>query len=163
MAGSGGMLGEAFYKVFNQDYQVKCTDIDLNEKWLEYCDFRDFEMYKTDVEKFRPNYLFHIGALTDIEYCELHPEETYMTNEKSVEHAVIISNLLEIPILYISTAGIFNGNQDTYDDFDLPSPLCQYAKTKYAGEKYVSENSREYMILKIVLLYQYSAVIINTP
>ena len=148
MAGSGGMLGEAFYKEFNQDYQVKCTDIDLNEKWLEYCDFRDFEMYKTDVEKFRPNYLFHIGALTDIEYCELHPEETYMTNEKSVEHAVIISNLLEIPILYISTAGIFNGNQDTYDDFDLPSPLCQYAKTKYAGEKYVSENSREYMIFR---------------
>ena len=25
MAGSGGMLGEAFYRVFNEDFQLKCT------------------------------------------------------------------------------------------------------------------------------------------
>lgn len=148
MAGCGGMLGDAFFKVFNQDYKVKCTDIDLNEKWLEYCDFRDFEMYKADVEKFRPDYLFHIGAFTDLEYCELHPEKTYMTNEKSVEHAVIISNLFTIPILYISTAGIFDGNKDVYDEYDLPVPLGQYAKTKYAGEKYIEKNSNEYMIFR---------------
>ena len=27
IAGCGGMLGEAFYKVFNKDYELKCTDI----------------------------------------------------------------------------------------------------------------------------------------
>ena len=148
MAGCGGMLGEAFYKVFSQDYKLKCTDIDLNEKWLEYCDFRDFEMYKSDVEKFNPDYLFHIGAFTDLEYCELHPEETYITNEKSVEHAVKISNSLKIPVLYISTAGIFDGSKDVYDDFDLPAPLCQYAKTKYAGEKYVENNANAFFIFR---------------
>ena len=25
------MLGEAFYKYFNSDYILKCTDIDVNE------------------------------------------------------------------------------------------------------------------------------------
>ena len=43
MAGCGGMLGEAFYKQFNNEYELKCTDIDLNEKWLSYLDFRYFE------------------------------------------------------------------------------------------------------------------------
>ena len=148
MAGCGGMLGEAFYKVFNQDYDVKCTDIDLNEKWLSYCDFRDFEMYNNDVIAYKPDYLFHIGAFTDLEFCELHPEETYITNEKSVEHAVKISNSLKIPVLYISTAGIFDGSKDVYDDFDLPAPLCQYAKTKYAGEKYVENNANAYLIFR---------------
>ena len=32
MAGVGGMLGEAFHKIFRDDYELKCTDIDLNEK-----------------------------------------------------------------------------------------------------------------------------------
>ena len=41
MAGCGGMLGEAFYQNFKQDYQLKCTDKDVNEEWLSFLDFRD--------------------------------------------------------------------------------------------------------------------------
>ena len=70
LSGVGGMLGKAFYEIFSEDYILKCTDIDLNEKWLEYLDFREADEYKMIVEKFRPDYLFHIGAFTDLEYCE---------------------------------------------------------------------------------------------
>ena len=59
------MLGEAFYEKFRENYNLSCTDIDVNEKWLSYLDFRDFESYKNDVTKFRPDWLFHIGAHTD--------------------------------------------------------------------------------------------------
>ena len=45
IAGCGGMLGEAFYKVFSEEYELKCTDIDVNEVWLSYLDFRDYEAY----------------------------------------------------------------------------------------------------------------------
>ena len=34
IAGCGRMLGEAFYKVFTEDYELKCTDIDPNENWI---------------------------------------------------------------------------------------------------------------------------------
>ena len=33
IAGCGGMLGDAFYKQFNNNYELKCTDIDVNENW----------------------------------------------------------------------------------------------------------------------------------
>ena len=69
-AGCGGMLGEAFYKVFSKQYELKCSDIDVNEDWLSFLDFRDLEAYKKDVTKFKPDYLFHIGAFTDLEFCE---------------------------------------------------------------------------------------------
>ena len=49
IAGCGGMLGEAFYKNFSQDYKLKCTDIDVNDSWLSYLDFRDYKYYKNDV------------------------------------------------------------------------------------------------------------------
>ena len=69
MAGCGGMLGEAFHIIFSNDYELKCTDIDVNDTWLEKLDFRNFEDYLKDVDDFKPDYLFHIGAYTDLEYC----------------------------------------------------------------------------------------------
>ena len=92
MAGCGGMLGEAFYEKFKQDFDLKCIDIDVNEEWLKYLDFRDFDIYKKDVIEFHPDWLFHIGAHTDLEYCEMHIEDTYATNTDSVKHGVKIAN-----------------------------------------------------------------------
>lgn len=142
------MLGEAFYTQFSSKYELKCTDIDVNEDWLSYLDFRDFDAYKEDVYRFRPDFLFHLGAYTDLEYCELHPDETYITNTLSVENAVYIANQLNIPVLYISTAGIFDGGKDAYDDWDIPAPLGHYARSKYAGELFVKENTRKHLICR---------------
>ena len=148
IAGAGGMLGDAFYKVFKDNYDLKCTDIDVNSDWLDFLDFRDRDSYERDVCDFSPDYLFHLGAYTNLEFCELNSDETYITNTLSVENAVNISNKLDIPILYISTAGIFDGKQDTYDDWSEPNPLGVYARSKYMGEKYVQNNSRRYIICR---------------
>lgn len=148
IAGAGGMLGEAFYRIFKDDYQIKCTDKDVNEQWLDFLDFRNFEAYRKDVEAFNPDYLFHLGAHTDLEYCELNIDDTYLTNTTSVENAVFIANKLNIPLLYISTAGIFDGTKDFYDDWDEPNPLGHYARSKYMGERYVRENATRYVICR---------------
>jgi dTDP-4-dehydrorhamnose reductase len=148
IAGCGGMLGEAFYQQFKEDYIIKCTDKDVNESWLSYLDFRDFSAYKKDINDFKPDYLFHLGAYTDLEFCELNADETYNTNTLSVENAVFISNELNIPLLYISTAGIFDGEKEIYDDWDQPNPLGVYARSKYMGERYVVENARRYLVCR---------------
>lgn len=148
IAGCGGMLGEAFYAQFKEDYDIRCTDIDLNEPWLGLLDFRDYEAYRKDVIEFKPDYLFHLGAFTDLEYCELHVEDTYKTNTLAVENACYIANELNIPLLYISTAGIFDGKKELYDDWDLPNPLGHYARSKYAGELFVKENVRKHLICR---------------
>lgn len=148
MAGSGGMLGEAFFKQFKNEYELKCTDKDVNEDWLSFLDFRDFEEYKKDVLSFKPDYLFHLGAYTDLEYCEKNADDTYLTNTIAVENAVQIANELNIPILYISTAGIFDGNKDLYDDWDQPNPLGVYARSKFMGERFVVENAKRFLVCR---------------
>ena len=142
------MLGEAFYKQFRDDYILKCTDKDVNESWLSFLDFRDFPAYKKDVLDFKPDYLFHLGAYTDLEFCELNPDETYNTNTIAVENAVYLANEMDIPMLYISTAGIFDGEKEFYDDWDQPNPLGVYARAKYMGERFVVENARRYMVCR---------------
>jgi dTDP-4-dehydrorhamnose reductase len=148
IAGSGGMLGEAFYSQFKNDYTLKCTDKDVNEEWLSFLDFRDLDAYRKDVNAFKPDYLFHLGAYTDLEFCEKNAEDTYLTNTISVENAVFIANELDIPLLYISTAGIFDGNKDLYDDWDQPNPLGVYARSKFMGERYVVENAKRFLVCR---------------
>ena len=148
IAGCGGMLGEAFQKRFSQTHELKCTDKDVNENWLSFLDFRDLDAYRRDVTAFRPDVLFHLGAHTDLEYCEGNIKDAYATNTMSVENAVYLANELDIPLLYISTAGIFDGSKDTFDDWDTPNPLGHYARSKYAGERFVQAHARRHLICR---------------
>lgn len=141
-------MGAAFYDVFKDEYLLRCTDKDVNEDWLSLLDFRDRNAYFKDVISYKPDYLFHLGAYTDLEYCELNINDAYLTNTTSVENAVHIANKLEIPLLYISTAGIFDGKKELYDDWDVPNPLGVYARTKYLGERFVVENAKEYLVCR---------------
>jgi dTDP-4-dehydrorhamnose reductase len=135
MAGVGGMLGEAFHHVFKDSHELLCTDKDVNAPWLSQLDFR-------------PDYLFHIGAHTSLEFCEDNVDDAYATNTLPVEDAVWLANRLDIPLLYISTAGIFDGAQETYDDWDQANPLGHYARSKYMGERFVVENAQRYLVCR---------------
>jgi dTDP-4-dehydrorhamnose reductase len=59
-----------------------------------------------------------------------------------------LANSLNIPILYIGTAGIFDGNKNAYDDWDQPNPLGVYARSKYMGERFVVENASRYLVCR---------------
>jgi len=148
IAGAGGMLGDAFIRHFGRKHELMCTDIDTSDNRIKYCDFRDYAEYSKQVSDWKPDFLFHLGAHTDLEYCEKNPDDTYLTNALSVEGAVQIANALNIPLLYISTAGIFDGQKELYDDWDTPNPMCAYARAKYMGERYVVENMRRYFVCR---------------
>ena len=105
IAGCGGMLGEAFHKVFTNEYDLQCSDIDVNERWLKSLDFRDYEAYRNAVIEFKPDYLFHLGAHTSLEYCELNPDEAYITNTLAVENATHLANELKIPLYILAPQG----------------------------------------------------------
>ena len=148
ISGAGGMLGEACFKIFNKNNILKCTDINLNENWLDFLDITDEEKYKKEVLNFKPDYLFHLGAITSLEECEENPDKAYLTNTISVETAVMIANYLKIKLIYISTAGIFDGKKDSYNDWDKPNPISIYGKSKFYAEEFVQKNSLDYLILR---------------
>jgi len=148
VAGAGGMLGEAFYHVFGKEYVCKFTDKDVNVSWLDFLDFRDYRSYQLDVLGFKPDLLVHLGAHTSLEYCDKNEIDAYNTNVTSLETAVHIANALDIPILFISTAGIFDGTKPYYDDWDHPAPLGVYARSKVIAEDYISRNARKYYVMR---------------
>lgn len=148
IAGCGGMLGEAFYCVFKDEFKCKFTDKDLNSDWLEYLDFKNSLEYEKSVKDFEPDFLIHLGAYTSLEYCDMNEMDALMNNLTSVETAVHLSNELNIPLLFISTAGIFDGTKSKYDDWDMPGPLGVYARTKVLAEDFVTKNAYKYYVMR---------------
>ena len=149
ITGCGGMLGEAVYAVFSRTSpHVLATDIDLNEDWLRHLDVRDIDECARAFESFRPTVVLHLAALTDLEYCELNPEEAYLTNGLGVENVALLSERYGCTMVYISTAGIFGGEKEFFTDFDEPDPLSVYGKSKYHGERFVQQHLTRYFIFR---------------
>jgi dTDP-4-dehydrorhamnose reductase len=148
IAGAGGMLGKAVFERFSALATIMATDIDVNESWLSYADVRVFSDIARSVRDFRPDVVLNLAALTDLEYCERHEEDSYLTNALGAENVGLVANELNIPYVYISTAGIFGGEKDGYGDFDAPNPLCIYAKSKLAGEQWVVRSVRKHFVVR---------------
>ena len=141
IAGCGGMLGKDVYDIFiNNNIEVLASDIDINEEWLVYGDVRAIESIRDSILDFKPDAIINLAALTDLEYCERNEHDSFQTNYEGAKNLGNLSSFLKVPYVYVSTAGIFDGKKEYYDETDIPHPLSIYAKSKYKGEVYILEN-----------------------
>lgn len=148
IAGCGGMLGEAVHAEFSRLATVRATDIDVNTDWLSYADVRDFAAINQSIRDFRPDAIINLAAITDMELCERNADNAWRTNALGAENVALVAGALDVPHLYISTAGIFGGEKEFFNDFDTPNPLSIYAKSKYAGEMFVKQHLRKHYVVR---------------
>ena len=133
VTGANGMLGLAIEKEFT-DYELLLTDKD------EF----DVTRRTKDIFDFKPDYLFHLAAETNLELCETHPKFAYYTNTIGTMNMIQLAKSLDIPIVYISTAGVFSGREES-DENSIPSPINIYGKSKYCGELVVRPYPKHYI------------------
>lgn len=146
IAGCAGMLGESVYKEFAEEGPVYATDLRPLDKWCGQTDVRRYAHVNGDILSFKPDIIINLAALTDLEYCEFHEQDTMDTN--ATPHLAAIAMKHKIPYVYTSTAGIFDGKQARpYNEFDQPVPLSIYGKGKYFGEV-IAESLDQHLILR---------------
>ena len=148
IAGCGGMLGEAVYRLFSGRCAVRATDIDTNEPWLERADVRDHSTMRAEVERYRPDAILNLAALTDLEICERDPANAWATNAYGAEFLGHMARDLDVPYVVISTAGIFDGLKDFYVDEDPPAPISVYGQSKHYAEAAVLGTVPKHLVLR---------------
>ena len=126
----------------------RATDIDVNEAWLSSADVRDYHDIRRSIVEFAPHAIVNLSAITDMEECERNPEDAWLTNTLGAENVALVAGEFDVPHIYISTAGIFGGENEFFDDFDTPNPLSVYAKSKYAGEMFVKQHLRKHYVVR---------------
>ncbi len=142
ITGCGGMLGNAIYPYFKEQFKnVLATDKVVSDNWLEKLDVRDTDHLSMVFKDFHPDLVLHLAAETDLEYCETHPDIAKATNETATKSIAQLSEQYGSTLIYISTAGVFDGkNSSYYTEQDQPNPIMVYGRTKYNGELHARNN-----------------------
>ncbi len=133
VTGAEGMLGKALVPLFRKHYEVRGSDLPL-------CDIRDPEQIMRDITDFSPEYVIHLASMTDVDGCELHPEEARRTNVDGTRNVALAARECGAVMVYISTGMIYRGDKKSpYVETDPPNPVNIYGKTKFQGEHAMRE------------------------
>ena len=135
VTGSNGMVGHAIKEVF-KEHQLILTDI-------AELDVRDYN--KVMDSSYCPDLIIHLAAETNLERCEANPSSAYMTNHTGTMNITLLAKALNIPIVYISTAGIFDGKKEAYTEIDNPNPINHYGRSKWYGELAVLNHRKHWI------------------
>jgi dTDP-4-dehydrorhamnose reductase len=150
VTGANGMLGTALCPELKR-LNHTVWGIDLNDEALEgeKIDITDFNQLRQYVDHVQPDAIFHLAAETDVDLCEKKPDHAYKVNTLGTENVVLICQTYNLLMIYISTAGVFNGQKpDPYTEFDQPDPANIYGKTKLEGEGIVQNLLNKYFIIR---------------
>ena len=133
MAGANGMLGTTLQTLTDtSNFLLTDKETSKNVKW---CDIRDTEYTANLVKEYQPDIILNFAALVDLEYCEQEKDDCYSTNTIAAIHLFNLAKDLNIPYIFISTAGIFGNDKEFYTEEDQPYPLSAYGKSKYFTEQ----------------------------
>lgn len=141
IAGANGMLGTTLQSITDTS-EYLLTDKDA-EGSIKFCDIRDLQATSTTIGEYKPDIILNFAALVDLEYCEQQKDDCYLTNTIAAIHLFNLAKDLNIPYVFISTAGIFGNDKEFYTEEDVPYPLSAYGKSKYYTEQLLLNQSYE--------------------
>ncbi len=111
------------------DHEVLATDVDTMR-----VDDRDAVL--ATINAFRPDLVFHGGALTAVDLCETEVDTAYAVNAIGTRHVAEAAALVGAHVVYVSTDYVFDGTANRpYREWDRPCPTSVYGASKLAGER----------------------------
>jgi len=160
ITGISGMLGVDLYKTLGEDNEVVGFDVrdfpsvSFSPPIIHKIDITNLEKLKNFFYQLSPDIVIHTAAYTDVDGCEKNPNKAYKINALGTRNVALACQEIKASLMYISTDFVFSGDKNKpYFEFDEPSPLSVYGKSKLAGENYVKAFLNRYFIVRTSWLY----------
>lgn len=128
IVGSGGRLGAALARGYASEARV----IGFNHSQL---DLAQPQAIEAALGGLKFDALINCAALTNVDYCETHPEEAFAINARAVRQIAEICTRQHARCIHISTDYVFDGTKRTpYCEGDPALPLSVYGASKQQGD-----------------------------
>ncbi len=109
--------------------------------------------YNFNVAEFKPDVIVHCGALTHVDYCEDHVQESYEKTVQSTINLIKLANECKARMVYISTDYVYDGVNGPYRE-DAPfNPLSVYARHKLEAEQLVMRDIANPLVMRVTNVY----------
>ncbi len=109
--------------------------------------------FNFDVATFAPDVIVHCGALTHVDYCETHEQESYEKTVQSTINLIKVAKECGAKMVYISTDYVFDGKNGPYKEDASVNPISVYARHKLEAEQMVLREIPHSLVLRVTNVY----------
>lgn len=161
ITGSNGLLGQKLvdYCVANhidfvptskgENRNSNCP----NERYQQL-DITKEEEVMAVLRQVQPTHIIHTAAMTNVDQCELQPDDCELINVSATRFLVRACNEICTHFQLLSTDFVFDGEKGNYAEEDEMNPLSVYAKSKVDAEQIVkNESTTENSIVRTIIVY----------
>lgn len=157
ITGASGQLGQALTGLLKEhkEYELYLTGSKESEDGrIEKLDIADESAVNRLISQLRPDIIINAGAMTAVDLCESEQDRAYRVNALAPKYLAIATEKMGGKLIHISTDYVFDGQATLpYTEEAVTNPISIYGKTKLAGEEFVKEYCKRYLILRTAWLY----------
>jgi len=160
VTGSNGLLGQKLIVKLshNPKFEVmgiskgdnRVTGLSFPYKEVDIC---DRESVLAVFDEYKPDFVIHTAAMTNVDSCESDKEGCIDLNVNATGHILEASEKYKTHVIHLSTDFIFDGTSGPYKEEDEPNPLSFYGHSKWDAEKMVMQYPHPWSIVRTVLVY----------
>jgi dTDP-4-dehydrorhamnose reductase len=117
-------------------------------------DIQDEDAVKELFIQYNPTHVIHTAAITNVDYCELNPEECWLVNADAVKILFKASIKINAHFQLLSTDFVFDGEKGNYRENDPVGPLSAYARSKVEAEGFlINSEYPNWSIVRTIIVY----------
>lgn len=155
IAGASGLVGSNCLHHFNSlGWDVVGSYLSYAQEGLVY--FNTLESNNPlnfDLKAWCPDIIVHCGALTHVDYCETHEEESYSKTVQSTKNLISIAQHCNARMVYLGTDYVFDGIDGPYPETAPTVPLSVYGRHKLEAEEAVLRDVPGSLVLRVTNVY----------
>ena len=140
--GSQGFLGSRFLALKQHYEKFGIEFVECGLKFNSINDVEDFNFEEYDT-------VINCAALTNIDECEVRPEEAHWVNSGLPSKIAKTLAGTNTKLVHISTDAVFDGSSQFSRENDLPNPISIYGKSKLMGEIAVLEAHDRNLVCRV--------------
>ncbi len=161
ITGSNGLLGQKIVKQCiknNIEFIATSKGVNRNsdcpsERYIPMDICNKLEINAV-FQSFYPTHVIHTAAITNVDYCELNPEECQLVNVDATSYLFNASKQYKAHFELLSTDFVFDGKRGMYKETDEVNPLSVYAQSKVNAEKLLLNDAyKNWSIARTIIVY----------
>lgn len=161
ITGSNGLLGQ---NLLSQLLQRSDLDLlALSKSGNIYPEKSGYRFIQADISDalameelakvYHPDVIIHAAAVTQVDPCELNPEECFRVNVEGTRNLAQWAEKGGSHFIYVSTDFVYDGENGPYRESDPACPVSQYGWSKLEGEQICKDLSVPWTIVRTILVY----------
>jgi dTDP-4-dehydrorhamnose reductase len=160
--GASGQVGKSLLTVLKREaWEILGTSHSRRIPGLLELDITNKGAVMELLEREKPDVVFLPAALTDVDYCEDHPDEAQAINVQGVVHVAETASRIGAKTVFFSTDYVFDGRAGPYGEGDETRPINIYGHTKLQAERYLRYLGPSHLIIRTAWVFGWDPDSVN--